>query len=221
MKIVQISEHVWRCSMWLVIPVGVWIVEDEEGLTLVDAGIPFMAGGLLKQIERLGKPLKQIVLTHGHSDHVGSLKRILAKHPVPVYVHESEIGYMEGREPYPRRKKAEASVEPGIVQPLKMQSTITGLKPYATPGHSPGHVAYYHEQDGVLLAGDLFTSKRGQLNRPMPMFTADMKQAIQSGAIVGQLKPSIVSVCHGSDVQITDPLQQVTTYTRSALATLS
>lgn len=220
MKWVQMSEHVWKCSIWLIIPVNVWLVRSDTGLTLVDAGIPSMAKGLLRQIGRLEMPLEQIVLTHGHSDHVGSLKRILETYPVPVYAHETEIPYMEGSMPYPRRKKAEATVQPGLAAPLDMQTRIGGLMPYATPGHSPGHTAYFHEQDRVLLAGDLFTSKRGQLNRPMPMFTADMKQAVESGAIVEQLAPKLVSVCHGGDVVITDPKQQVAAYRSISLAHL-
>ncbi|NOU96419.1 MBL fold metallo-hydrolase [Paenibacillus sp. LMG 31456] len=209
MKVTQISEHIWKCSIWIVIPISVWIVKSDRGLTLVDAGIPWMARGVLKQMKALNLPLERIVLTHGHSDHTGSIKKILDVHQVPVYAHELELPYMEGELPYPGRKKAQMSVEPGIAQPLDMQS-IGGLVPYLTPGHSPGHVAFYHEQDQVLLAGDLFTSKRGQLQQPMAMFTADMEQAVGSGAIVAQLKPKLVSICHGGEVQL--PHQQYEAY---------
>ncbi|MDF2958417.1 MAG: fold metallo-hydrolase [Paenibacillus sp.] len=211
MKITQISEHIWKCRMWMIIPVNVWIVRSDRGLTLVDAGIPWMAGGLLKQLEALKLPLEQIVLTHGHSDHTGSIKRVRETYPVPVYVHQSEIACMEGQVPYPGRKKAQVSIEPGIARPLDMQP-IGGLVPYWTPGHSPGHVAYYHEQDQVLLAGDLFTSKRGQLKRPMAMFTANMEEAVESGAIVEKLKPKLVSICHGGDVA--QPHEQYEAYKR-------
>lgn len=74
------------------------------------------------------------------------------------------------------------------------------LTPYLTPGHSPGHVVYHHAEDGVLMAGDLFTSKRGRLHRPMPMFTADMTQAVESSEIVRTLTPKRLEVCHGDPV---------------------
>lgn len=206
MKITRISEHIWSLKTWMVIPIHVWIVKDEEGMTLVDAGIPIMAKGILSFIERSqDRQLKRIVLTHGHSDHVGALKKILKTESVPAYAHHIEIPYMEGDLAYPRRKKAAQSVEKNVAQPLiedqqgNLQS-IGGLKPYLAPGHSPGHVVYYHEKDRVLLAGDLFTSKKGKLHRPMPMFTADMNEAIRSSEIVRLLNPDRLEVCHGDPV---------------------
>lgn len=206
MKVSQISGHIWSLKAWVLIPVHVWVVVEEDGVTLVDAGIPQMANGIMKLIDQIGAgPLKRIVLTHGHSDHVGAVKRILKSNPVPVYAHAIEIPFMEGDLPYPRRKKAGAFVEKGIAQPLPADASgqlqpIGGLTPYLAPGHSPGHVVFWHEEDRILLAGDLFTSKKGKLHRPMPMFTADMDEAIQSSRIVGQLRPFRLEICHGATV---------------------
>ena len=206
MKITQISEHVWSLRTWVIIPIHVWVVVEPDGIALVDAGIPWMAKGILDFIERLDAgPLRRIVLTHGHSDHVGSIRKILTVQQVPVYVHRIERPYMEGAMPYPRRKKAAVSVPSGIAQELPeleggVLRDIGTLTPYLTPGHSPGHVVYHHAGDGVLIAGDLFTSKRGRLHRPMPMFTADMAQAVESSEIVRTLAPKRLEVCHGDPV---------------------
>ena len=216
MKIEQISKHIWCMSTWMLIPVRVWAVVEEDGVTLVDAGMPFMAKGIAAFLQKQGAgPLKQILLTHGHSDHVGAVKRLVETMPVPVYAHHIESPYMEGRELYPRRKKLEANVQPGLAKPLAETedgglAAIAGLKPYLTPGHSPGHVVYYHEQDRVLLAGDLFTSKRGKLHRPMPMFTADMTEAVKSSRIVRELNPLRLEVCHGQAVH--NPAEQLDAY---------
>ena len=206
MKVKKVSEHIWSLKTWMLIPIHVWLVADEEGVTLVDAGMPMMAKGIMKYMNQLeAGPLRRILLTHGHSDHVGALKSILSETNVPIYAHEIEIPYMEGELIYPRRKKAEHNVAKEIVQPLQEDEqgglkAIAGLTPYLTPGHSPGHVVYYHEQDQVLLAGDLFTSKKGKLHQPMSMFTADMAEAVRSSSIVEQLKPKRLEVCHGNPV---------------------
>lgn len=212
----QISEHIWSLRTWMVIPIHVWLVADENGVTLVDAGISSMAKGILKNIEGIQRgTLQSILLTHGHSDHVGALNAILKESIVPVYAHQIEIPYMEGAIPYPRRKKAAQSVHKGIAQALPVEEhgnlqKIAGLIPYHTPGHSPGHVAYYHEEDQVLLAGDLFTSKKGQLQKPMAMFTADMKEAVNSSKIIEQLQPKRLEVCHGNSVH--QPANQLERY---------
>ena len=95
---------------------------------------------------------------------------------------------------------------------------IAGLTPYLTPGHSPGHVVYYHEQDQVLLAGDLFTSKKGELHQPMSMFTADMAEAVRSSSIVEKLKPKRLEVCHGNSVL--HPADQLEEYMQKMSAKL-
>ncbi|TVR58835.1 MAG: MBL fold metallo-hydrolase [Spirochaetaceae bacterium] len=67
-----------------------------------------------------------IVLTHGHSDHVGALSGILARNSVPVSIHESELAYAEGRVPYPGRKKAQQTLEPGVATALEMSGEEIG-----------------------------------------------------------------------------------------------
>jgi glyoxylase-like metal-dependent hydrolase (beta-lactamase superfamily II) len=225
MKIERVSEHIWTLKWWMLIPLRVWVVVEEDGVTLVDAGMPFSAKGILKFIESLNAgPLQRIVLTHGHGDHIGAVKAILAHHSVPVYAHETEIPFMEGDLPYPRRKKAEQNLPKGLAQPLVAEEDATlqavaSLKPYFTPGHSPGHVVYFHEGDGVLLTGDLFTSKKGKLHRPMPMFTADMAETLRSSRIVKQLNPKRVEVCHGKPVF--NPADHLEAYVQKTAASFS
>lgn len=217
MKVNKVSEHIWSLRLWMIIPIHVWLVIDQEGVTLIDAGIPPMEKSIIQFIKKLDTgPLQRILLTHGHSDHVGALNKLLSDTKVPVYAHQKEIPYLEGERPYPRRKKAKQVLAKGVTQALKeaeqgQLDSIAGLTPYLTSGHSPGHVVYYHEQDQVLLAGDLFTSKKGKLKQPMSMFTANMSEAVKSSAIVGKLKPKKLEVCHGNTVY--HPADQLKEYT--------
>lgn len=216
MKVQKISDHIWSLKKWVIIPIHVWVVVDEDGVTLVDAGLPMMAKGITEFIKELDAgPLKRIVITHGHPDHVGAVNLILKDTNVPVFAHQIEIPYMEGEIPYPGRKKAKQAVTKQLIQSLQEDehgklNSVGGLTPYLTPGHSPGHVAYYHEQDQVLLAGDLFTSRKGKIRKPHALFTTDMKEAVRSGSILEELKPKMLAVCHGDPVL--DPANQLEEY---------
>lgn len=217
MKTTRVSEHIWSLKTWLVFPLTVWLVKEEDGVTLVDAGMPTMAKGITAAVKSLGiGPLKRIVLTHGHSDHVGAISRLLKDWPgVPVYAHRLEIPHTEGQLPYPGRKKAVAYLPRGLAQALPESADgrlerIGALQPHWTPGHAPGHVVFYHEQDRVLLAGDLFNAKKGKLR--FPMFTFDKPLALQSSLIVRELAPEHLEVCHGGAVP--RPAEQLDEYWR-------
>ncbi len=207
MKIKRLSEHIY--GLKTVLNIQMWLVQSDQGLVLIDSGIPPMGRRILQCIEQLAAgPLAGILLTHGHPDHVGGLEAVLAKHRVPVYAHADEIPYLEGSAPYPPFKKAKVRVRPGIVQTLPADSKpdrplspLFGLTPYPAPGHSPGHVVYYHEEDQVLVAGDLFMTRFGKLKKPLPYpLTTDMRQAVESGGIVTRLQPQLLTVCHGKEI---------------------
>lgn len=206
MKIEQVSNHIWSLSSKLLLPIHVWLVVDDQGVTLVDTGMKYMTKGIMKAIGGLNQgPLNRILLTHGHGDHTGAVTGIVEQWNVPVLAHDIEIPYLQGDLVYPRRKKLEANLPKGLAKPLPIDSEgnlveIAGLTPYFTPGHSPGHVVYYHEEDQVLLAGDLFTSKKGELQPPMKLFTGNMEEALQSSTILTKLNPFRIEVCHGNAV---------------------
>jgi glyoxylase-like metal-dependent hydrolase (beta-lactamase superfamily II) len=53
-----------------------YVIEDLDGLTLIDAGLPRSQGRILRFISSLGRPardVRRILLTHADWDHVGSL----------------------------------------------------------------------------------------------------------------------------------------------------
>jgi glyoxylase-like metal-dependent hydrolase (beta-lactamase superfamily II) len=205
MQVERVTPHVYKLSIWIGLPISVWAVKESDGITLVDTGMKQMGKSILKEIDRFG-PLQRIVLTHGHPDHTGAIEQLRGNRDIPVYAHPLEIPYMEGKEPYPDKKKASVLVRPGLAQSLEGPegelNRIGGLKPFWTPGHTPGHTVFYHQEDDVLLGGDLFTSSRkGKLRRPIPLYTANMPLAVASGSIVKYLQPEILSLCHGTEIR--------------------
>lgn len=213
MKVRHISPHIYKLEFWFLFKISAWLVKDDTGVYIIDTGMSFMAKKIWDEAQKLGN-VKGILLTHGHSDHAGGVNHLL-KHKVPVYAHEDDIAYMEGKLPFPERKKKENIVIPQTVMPLPTDNdgelaSFDSLIPYHTPGHSPGHVIYYHSKDNVVIGGDLFTSRKGKLAKPMKSFTANMKEAVASGAIVSRLKPQLVSIAHGEDVR--NPSEQIENY---------
>lgn len=181
----QLTRHVWGGYVYWPLPVMVWIVEDRDGLTLVDAGIPSMWNSLYQalNVRFKNKPLVRVLLTHSHGDHVGMLPNLTRTLQVPIVVHPLEVDRI-----------SEIASNPIIS--LDLDYTYGGLIPYHTPGHSPGHVVFYHPDDQILLAGDLFTAFFGKLRRPIAKFTPDMEESLRSGKILERLDPKLTACAH-------------------------
>lgn len=61
--------------------VNTYLVREDDGLTVIDTMIPGSAKAILAGAERLSAPATRIVLTHAHSDHVGSLDALVSELP--------------------------------------------------------------------------------------------------------------------------------------------
>lgn len=115
--------------------------------------------------------LQAIWLTHAHFDHVGALADILDVHPVPVHMHPAD-------EPVLARAAESAATwgiavrQPNVdTLPIADGETLRVGELTArclhTPGHAPGHIAFYLEGQGVAIAGDaLFRGSIGRTDIP-------------------------------------------------------
>jgi len=205
------------------------IVNPFDGnWVLVDAGLKWSAPKIKKMAQKLfgdSKP-SAIILTHGHFDHVGSLQKLVEEWNVPVYAHYLEIPYLTGKSSYP---PPDPSVGGGLmtwmswtypndpinvwnhVNVLPETGGVPGLPEWKflhTPGHAPGHISLYRENDGVLIAGDAFVTTDQQsafsvmfqvkkVCGPPRYFTYDWVQARQSVKDLMKLEPEVVATGHG------------------------
>ena len=197
--------------------------------TLVDAGLAGSAEPILREAARRfgadARP-KQILLTHGHFDHVGALHTLARHWGVDVFAHPLELPYLTGRSSYPPPDPTvgggamawSAMLYPkkpkdltGFVKPLPPDGSVPGLPEWRwfhSPGHSPGHVAFFRERDRALIAGDAFVTVRQEsatavmsqtpeLNGPPAYFTADWDAARESVRHLASLNPNVVATGHG------------------------
>ena len=79
--------------------VACYLVADDSGITLIDAGISGQWPDLLAELAAMGRTvadLRGVVLTHGDEDHIGFAERLRSEHGVPVWVHEADAGRARG-----------------------------------------------------------------------------------------------------------------------------
>lgn len=201
----------------------------DRGWVLVDAGLPMSAGKIRRAArERFGPDARPaaIVLTHAHFDHVGALRELAEDWDCRVYAHELELPFLTGRSDYP---PPDPSVGGGFmartsfvypregidlgsrVRALPDDGSVPHMEGWRwvfTPGHSPGHVSFFRDEDRTLIAGDAFVTQKqesfwGVLTRhqkvhgPPSYFTQDWAAAGASVRRLAKLNPHVAATGHG------------------------
>jgi len=214
--------------------VNVFFVQSGESWSLIDCGWANQAEPIRRAAESLyginSRPAS-ILLTHAHPDHAGSAKALAIFWDVPVYVHPDELAIAGGElaaitrhaSPLDRylvlpllrllgRKRREAimadSSLQGVVQAFDPDDGVPGLPDWEcipTPGHTPGHCAYFRRRDRVLIAGDaVLTAPWGglltawqRLSLPPYLSSWDWRQSRASIDLLARLEPRVLATGHG------------------------
>lgn len=146
--------------------INAYVVREDDGVTLIDALNPKGETRILAAAEALGGAIKRIALTHAHPDHVGSLDALVAALPgVEVLASPRDAKLLAGdRSPQPgdpedvRFPGKPLSIRSRATRTVEDGERIGSLQVIATPGHSPGHIAFLDERDGTLFCGDVFST---------------------------------------------------------------
>ena len=163
-----------------VIPMGManaFLIEGDDGLTLIDAGYPNKEAAVFGAIRALGRSsgqLKHLIFTHGHPDHIGSGAAIVRETGARTYLHPLDVPMAESGGPFRPLRAA-----PGLLrrvlcrlvyhpderlEPVAIKEPLTGgeMLPIAggfdvihTPGHCAGQVALLWHPGRMLFAGDV------------------------------------------------------------------
>ncbi len=159
----QVAQGVWGMKL---IFVNIYMIANRKGFSkgwvLVDTGPGGSANKIIAMAEAIfgkGAQPSAIILTHGHSDHSGSVEELLKHWNVPVYAHKLELPFLRGRSSYP---PSDPTVGGGIIslfsvlfrkKPINLGRRVKAIdtdegipelpewKVIFTPGHAPGHVA--------------------------------------------------------------------------------
>ncbi|MFI8205496.1 MBL fold metallo-hydrolase [Streptomyces sp. NPDC085937] len=156
-----------------------FLVDGDDGFTLVDVGWAKAPAALLDTVAALGrKPsdIRRVVLTHAHPDHVQGAAELRRHTGAQILIHAADRPWLEaGRVPAEGRCGALGRFVDRLPAfhwtPVAADGTVTdgevvdrsgGLRVIHTPGHSPGHIVLFHEPSSALLVGDAVFN-RGKL----------------------------------------------------------
>ncbi len=92
----EIAPGVRRIGTGLI---NVYLVEEAGAVTIIDAGAPGYRADLPGELAQMGRSLddvRAVVLTHGHTDHIGFVERIRTDRGVPVRVHGLDVALARG-----------------------------------------------------------------------------------------------------------------------------
>jgi glyoxylase-like metal-dependent hydrolase (beta-lactamase superfamily II) len=204
--------------------IACYLVEENEKLTLIDAGLAGHWRDLIDELASIGRSITDVrglVLTHGDTDHIGFAERLRREHGVPVFVHEADAPRARGEiekatdfRPmrigpflqfawYGARKGGlrttylteVRTVTDGQVLDLPGSPRIVSL-----PGHTPGSIAIHTPSVGAVFVGDALTTRNVMTGatgpRPAP-FTLDANDALESLEKLEALDASWVLPGHG------------------------
>ncbi len=181
------------------------------GDVLIDAGMPYDAGRILKQTAN--QALTAHALTHAHPDHMGASHAVCERLGIPLLCGEGDAATAELGDMTPQYNNPDGFVAKlsgalvkiqghPVERTLQEGSAVADFEVLATPGHTLGHLAFWRARDRVLILGDaLFnmnplTTIPG-LREPVRLFTMDPVLARKSARKLAQLEPAIIGFGHG------------------------
>ena len=173
------------------------ILIGDGPYVLFDAGYRECIPELVSWAEaRAGDALEKLVLTHHHFDHSGGAEAVCERFNVPAYAHPLEMRLLEEE-------------QPGLpVSPIREGEFVElggmRLEAVLTPGHSPGHLSFWWEEERILLGGD---------NVLLPSTTAvtapkgNLGDYLESLEKVKKLAPRLIYPGHGPVIE--DPIGRI------------
>jgi len=146
--------------------VNCWVVWSGERKALViDPGDD--APVILRALEKNDLQVSAYVLTHGHMDHVSAVAELHARRPAPIALHaaDAQWAFTESNQmpPYYPAPDMPGEVERTLSEGQVWEDGGLRYTVIETPGHTPGSVCLYFEEEGALFSGDtLFAGSIGR-----------------------------------------------------------
>ncbi|WBL81078.1 MBL fold metallo-hydrolase [Bradyrhizobium xenonodulans] len=204
-----------------VVPMGgvnAFLIESDDGLTLIDAGFAGKEAAIFEAIRELGHSpdqLKHLILTHGHPDHIGGAAAVVRETGARTYMHPLDISLAESGGPFRpmtgvgllRQVMCRLFYDPdqrvppvAIDHPLRDGDILPiagGIEVIHIPGHCAGQVALLWRSGRMLFAGDVCMNFMG-LGDPMGFESLENGRASQRK--LSRLSFDAAGFGHGSPI---------------------
>jgi len=213
----QLADDLYMLRGFPANAINVYLVGD----VLLDAGTKYARRRILRQIR--GHAVRAHALTHAHPDHQGSSHAICELLGIPLWCGQADVPAMEtpggvanatppSWQTFVQRRFWTGPPHP-VARALEEGDEVAGFTVLESPGHSPGHVAYWRERDHVLVIGDVLTNidvrtGRVGLHEPLAAFTPDPARNREAARRLAALQPALVCFGHGPPLRDTRALSE-------------
>lgn len=207
MKVHEVAPGLLRLALMSPDHTNVYLAGD----VLIDAGGRFTAKKLLKAFE--GRSITGHALTHAHFDHFGGSSAVCRALNLSLWCGTGDREAVESGDlsrilPKPngllvKLHQALAGPAQPVEKGLQEGDEVGGFMVMETPGHTPGHLAYWREEDRVLILGDVLFNRnplslRAGLSEPFAWATFSTEQNRVSARKLAALGPKVICFGHGA-----------------------